>query len=99
MDLNKACPKGNFPTPFINHIIDECAGIDIFSFMDDFSGYNHITIRPEDQHKTNFISPWGTFVYKKKFLLALKMLELLFSVPCPMLSMISNISSNLIWMT
>lgn len=24
-DLNKACPKDNFPTPFIDHIIDECA--------------------------------------------------------------------------
>ena len=33
--------------------------------MDDFSGYNQITIHPEDQHKTAFICPWGTFSYKK----------------------------------
>jgi hypothetical protein len=25
-DLNKACPKDNFLTPFIDHILDECAG-------------------------------------------------------------------------
>jgi hypothetical protein len=51
-DLNKACPKDNFPTPFINQIIDECVGCESFSFMDDISGYNQIQIKPEDQHKT-----------------------------------------------
>ena len=39
-DLNKACPKDNFPTPHIDQIIDNCAGSVIFSFMDGFSGYN-----------------------------------------------------------
>jgi hypothetical protein len=29
-DMNKACMKGSFPTPFIDHIIDECAGYDFF---------------------------------------------------------------------
>ena len=36
-----------------------------FSFMDGFSGYNQITIHPENHHKTTFICPWGTFAYKK----------------------------------
>jgi hypothetical protein len=35
-DLNKACPKDNFPTPFIDQILDECVGSEIFSFMDGF---------------------------------------------------------------
>jgi hypothetical protein len=64
-DLNKACPKDNFPTPFIDHILDECAGSDVFYFMDGFLGYNQIQIKPEDQHKTTFICPWGTFSYWK----------------------------------
>jgi hypothetical protein len=64
-DLNKACPKDNFPTPFIDQIVDECAGCEVFSFMDIFSGYNQIQIKPEDQHKMTFICPWGTFAYKK----------------------------------
>jgi hypothetical protein len=64
-DLNKACPKDNFPTPFIDQILDECTGSEIFSFMDGFSGYNQIQIHPEDQHKMTFICPWGTFAYKK----------------------------------
>ena len=64
-DVNVACPKDNYPTPFIDQIIDDCAGCEIFSFMDGFSSYNEINIRPEDQHKTAFICPWGTFAYRK----------------------------------
>jgi hypothetical protein len=64
-DLNKAYPKDNFPTPLTNQIIDECAGCEAFSFMDGFSRYNQIQIKPKDQCKTTFIFPWGTFVYFK----------------------------------
>ena len=64
-DINKSCPKENFPTPFIDQIIDDCAGSEIFSLMDGFSGYNQINILPADQHKTTFICPWGTFAYRK----------------------------------
>ena len=39
-DLNRTCSKDNFLTPFINHILDECARSKFFSFMDGFSGYN-----------------------------------------------------------
>jgi hypothetical protein len=64
-ELNKACPKDKFPTPFIDQILDECVGREIFSFMDGFSGYNQIQIKPKDQHKMEFICPWGTFAYQK----------------------------------
>ena len=64
-DVNNACPKDNYPTPFIDQIIDDCAGCEIYLFMDGFSGYNQINIRPDDQHKTTFICPCGTFSYRK----------------------------------
>jgi hypothetical protein len=64
-DINKAYPKEYFPTPFVDQIVDDCAGSEIFSLMDGFSGYNQINIAPEDQHKTTFICPWGTFSYRK----------------------------------
>ena len=51
--------------PFIDQIIDACAGSEVFSFMDGFSGYNQIQLKPKDQHKTAFICPWGTFAYKQ----------------------------------
>jgi hypothetical protein len=62
-DLNHACPKDNFPMPFIDQIIDDCAGHEALSFMDGFSGYNQIQIHPADQYKTTFTTPWGTFAY------------------------------------
>ena len=64
-DVNHACPKDNYPTPFIDQITDDCAGCEIFSFIDGFSGYNQINIHLDDQHKTAFICPWGTFAYRK----------------------------------
>ena len=45
-DLNWAYPKDNFPTSFIDQILDECAESEVYSFMDSFSGYNHIQIKP-----------------------------------------------------
>jgi hypothetical protein len=64
-DIKKACPKDDFPTPFVDHIVDDCIDSEIFSLMDGFFGYNQINIVPEDQHKTTFICPWGTFSYQK----------------------------------
>lgn len=45
-DFNAACSKDNYLTPFIDQII--CAGCESFSFMDGFSGYNQISIKPKD---------------------------------------------------
>jgi hypothetical protein len=33
--------------------------------IDGFSGYNRISIFPEDRDKTTFTTPWGTFMYAK----------------------------------
>ena len=92
-DLNKACPKDNYPTPFIDQIIDACAGSKVFLFMDGFSGYNHIQIKPEDQHKIAFICPWGTFTYKK-IPFGLKNAGLPFSEQWIFPFMISSLLSN-----
>ena len=42
ISTNRTCPKDNFPTPFIDQILDECVGSEVFSFMDGFYGYNQI---------------------------------------------------------
>ena len=39
-DLNKACLKDDFPLPHINILFDSAASSAMYSFMDDFSGYN-----------------------------------------------------------
>lgn len=63
-DLNKACPKDNFPLPNIDNLVNYIIGHEMLSLMDGFSGYNHITVASEDQHKTTFITCWGLFCYK-----------------------------------
>jgi hypothetical protein len=62
-DLIHACPKDNFPTPFIEQIIDDCADHEALFFMDGFYDYNQIQIHPTDQYKIAFKTPWGTFSY------------------------------------
>jgi len=63
-ELNKATQKDHFPLPFIDQVLDTLVGNKLFSFLDGFSGYNQIQIAPEDQDKTTFTCPWGTFSYR-----------------------------------
>ncbi len=63
-ELNKATLKDHFPLPFIDQVLDSLAGKKYFSFLDGFSGYNQIRIATEDQDKTTFTCPWGTYAYK-----------------------------------
>ena len=39
-DLNKTCPKYNFPLPRIDQLVDSTAGHKLLTFMDAFSRYN-----------------------------------------------------------
>ena len=62
-DLNKASPKGDFPLPHIDILVDNTAGHKMLSFMDGFSSYNQIKMAEEDMEKTSFITPWGVLCY------------------------------------
>ena len=42
INLNKTCPKDNFPLPKIDQLVDSTTRHKLLSFMDAFSGYNHI---------------------------------------------------------
>ena len=43
-DLNKACPKDNFPLPKIDQLIDATARHDRMSFLDAYRGYHQIPL-------------------------------------------------------
>lgn len=62
--LNKATQKYHFPLPFIDQVLNSSSGKRFFSILDGFSGYNQVKISPQDQDKTTFTSPWGTFTYR-----------------------------------
>ena len=50
--LNTATRKDHYPLPFIDQMLDRLAGHSHYCFLDGFSGYNQISIAPEDQKKT-----------------------------------------------
>ncbi|KAL4290245.1 hypothetical protein GQ457_14G018310 [Hibiscus cannabinus] len=63
--LNKATRKDHFPLPFIDQMLDRLAGKQFYCFLDGYSGYNQIEIAPEDQSKTTFTCPYGTFTFRR----------------------------------
>ncbi|RDX86795.1 Retrovirus-related Pol polyprotein, partial [Mucuna pruriens] len=46
-------------------MLEKLAGKSHYCFLDGFSGYMQIHIAPEDQHKTTFTCPFGTFAYTR----------------------------------
>jgi hypothetical protein len=62
-DLNKCCPKDDFPLTRIYKIIDFTIGCEIMALLDYFSGYHQIWLHKEDEEKTNLITPFSTFCY------------------------------------
>ena len=62
-NLNKACPKDEFPLPNMDLLINYVVGSAMFSLMDGFSGYNKIKMASRDAKKTTFRTPMGNFYY------------------------------------
>ncbi|KAL4368391.1 hypothetical protein GQ457_05G022220 [Hibiscus cannabinus] len=49
----------------IFRMLDRLAGKQFYCFLDGYSGYNQIAIAPEDQSKTTFTCPYGTFAFRR----------------------------------
>ncbi|GMH29156.1 hypothetical protein Nepgr_030999 [Nepenthes gracilis] len=62
-DVNKACLKDNFPLPRIGQFVDFSSSHELLSFIDAYSGYNKISIIPEDEEHT-FMTDQETYCYK-----------------------------------
>jgi hypothetical protein len=62
-DLNKACPKDEFPLPRIDSLVDAEATLELMSLLDCYSGYHQIWMKKEDEPKTCFITSSGTYYY------------------------------------
>nr|GEX05422.1 hypothetical protein [Tanacetum cinerariifolium] len=63
--LNDANRKDHFPIPFIDQMLERLAGNEFYCFIDGFSRYFQIPIDPQDQEKTTFTCPYGTFAYRR----------------------------------
>ncbi|KAG7559513.1 Reverse transcriptase domain [Arabidopsis thaliana x Arabidopsis arenosa] len=63
--LNAASRKDHFPLPFIDQMLERLANHPYYCFLDGYSGFFQIPIHPNDQEKTTFTCPYGTFAYKR----------------------------------
>jgi hypothetical protein len=62
-DLNKCCPKDNFPLTRVDQIVNSTVASEMMAPLDCFYGYHQIWLRPEDEEKTRFITPFRTYCY------------------------------------
>jgi hypothetical protein len=62
-DLNKACSKDEFPLPRIDSLVDPAVSSELMSLLDCYSSYHQIWMKKEDEPKTSFITPSGTYCY------------------------------------
>ncbi|GKA45985.1 reverse transcriptase domain-containing protein [Tanacetum coccineum] len=62
--LNDATRKDHFSLPFMDQMLEHLAGNGYYCFLDGFFGYFQIPIDPQDQEKTTFTFPYGTFAYR-----------------------------------
>ena len=62
-NLNTSCLKDNYPLPDMETLLQRVTGSGMMSMLDGFSGYNQVLVNKEDQHKTTFATPWGTYKF------------------------------------
>ena len=63
--LNEVTRKDHFPLPFINQLLERVSGHPFYFFLDGYSGYFQIEITSEDQEKTTFTCPFGTYACRR----------------------------------
>nr|GEU40335.1 reverse transcriptase domain-containing protein [Tanacetum cinerariifolium] len=63
--LNDATRKDHFTLPFMDQMLERLAINEFYCFLDGFLGYFQISIDPQDQEKTTFTCPYGTFAYRR----------------------------------
>ena len=63
--LNIVTKKGYLPMLFMDSILEEVVGNEVYSFFDGFSEYDQINIVKEDKLKTTFVSKYNIYGYNK----------------------------------
>ena len=61
--LNTTTKNDIFPLPFIDQIPDKLSSQGFYCFWDGYSMYNQLAIHPDDQGKTTFTCPFGTYAF------------------------------------
>ena len=57
--------RDHFPLPFMDQLLEIIYEHPFYCFLDGYSSYFQIEISAEDQEKTNFTCPFGTYAYRR----------------------------------
>jgi hypothetical protein len=63
INLNQASLKYNYSLPNMEYLLKRVTGAQMMSILDGFWGYNQVLVKEDDQFKTTFTTPWGTYNY------------------------------------
>jgi hypothetical protein len=63
--LNKATRKDHYPLPFIDQMLERLSKHSHFCYLDGYSGFSQIPVHKDDQEKTTFTCPFGTYAYRR----------------------------------
>jgi hypothetical protein len=55
--------KDDFPLESVDKVVDDAANSEMLSLLDMFLGYQQVRVRREDEEKTSFITPFGTYCF------------------------------------
>ena len=61
--VNVAMRRDHYPLPYLEHVLERVANKEAYNFLDGYSSYNQITIAPEDQAKTSFVTEFRVFTF------------------------------------
>jgi hypothetical protein len=64
-NLNRSSKKDHHPLSKMEHILQLVTSSSRMSMVDGFSGYNQISVFPENKEKKTFTTPWSMFMYDK----------------------------------
>src|SRR6266567_700170 len=63
--VNKVTRKDQYPSPFIDQMLERFSKKTHFCFLDGYSGFSQIHVKKQDQEKTTFTCPYGTYAYRR----------------------------------
>ena len=63
--LNNATRKIHYHLRFIDQMLERLSKHTYICFLDGYSGFSQIPVSKEDQDKTTFTCPFGTFAYRR----------------------------------
>jgi hypothetical protein len=63
--LNKVTKKDHYPLPFMDQMLERLSKHSHFCYLDGYSCFSQIPIHKDDQEKTTFTCPFGTFAHRR----------------------------------